>query len=123
MITHQKIAIGNVQMMAERWSNKLRYIYLQCGGCVPGHDAVAEAFFAAMPSLVILDIETAGNAFPRCSRYLRGSPMEKDTALNFVFPCCDDFQDPMWVDNVEDLGGRLFLLLRRTHILTVEPLQ
>lgn len=48
--------------------------------------------------------------------------MEKDTAIDFVVPSCDDFQDPMWVDSVEDLGGRLFLLLRRTQILTTEPL-
>ncbi|KAF9488308.1 hypothetical protein BDN71DRAFT_1513152 [Pleurotus eryngii] len=103
-----KITIGDVHMMGERWSKKLRYIYLQCGGCIPDHDAVAEVLFAAMASLAILDIEIkrksgSKSVFPRCSRYFRGSPMEKDTAINFVFPSCDDFQDPMWVDSVEDL--------------------
>ncbi|KAF4584723.1 hypothetical protein EYR38_001954 [Pleurotus pulmonarius] len=108
-----KIALGDVQMVAECWSKNLRYIYLRCKGCMPGHDAIAEGFFAAMPSLIVLDIDIdtyhtseAGSASPRCSRYLRGSPMEKDTALNLGFPCCDDFQDPMWVDSVEDLIER-----------------
>ncbi|KAJ8703517.1 hypothetical protein PTI98_002135 [Pleurotus ostreatus] len=61
-----------------------------------------------MPSLGILDIEVerksgSNSASPRWSRYFRGSPMEKNTAIDFGFPSCDDFQDPLWVDNVEDL--------------------
>ncbi|KDQ29961.1 hypothetical protein PLEOSDRAFT_1100995 [Pleurotus ostreatus PC15] len=95
-----KITISDVQMMAERLSQKLRY-YLQSSGCIPGRDAAAEAFFAATASLGILDIEIerksgSNNVSPRWSRYCS---MEKDTAINFVLPSCDDFQDPLWVDD------------------------
>ncbi|KAF4562483.1 hypothetical protein EYR36_004143 [Pleurotus pulmonarius] len=109
MDTHQKIRINDVRMMGKRWSKKLRYVYLQCEGCIPDDDTVPEAFFIAMTSLLILDIEikcksAANGTYPRCTRYVRGSPIEKNAAINFVFPSCDDFQEPMWVDSIEDLS-------------------
>lgn len=101
------IGVGDAQTMGELWSKELRYIYLQCEGCVPDHDTVAEAFLVAMPSLVILDVEIyrkgACRVSPRCTRYLRGNPREKNTDISFVFPTCYDFQEPLWVEEVEDL--------------------
>ncbi|KAF9491978.1 hypothetical protein BDN71DRAFT_1497789 [Pleurotus eryngii] len=80
-----------------------------CGGCIPDHDTVAEAFFTAMTSLGILDIEIKPNlGVKACSQDARatfeGVPWRK-TTINFVFPSCDNFQDPMWVDSVEDLAS------------------
>ncbi|KAF4562478.1 hypothetical protein EYR40_004706 [Pleurotus pulmonarius] len=101
------IDIDDAQAMAELWSKQLRYIYIQCEGCEPDHD-VAEVFFTFMPSLVMLDIEICPecvdlNTSPRCSRYIRGIPMEKDTEIEFEFPSCQDFQEPFWVDEVNNL--------------------
>ncbi|KAF4584710.1 hypothetical protein EYR38_001941 [Pleurotus pulmonarius] len=108
-----KIRINDVRMMGNRWSKKFRYVYLQCEGFVPDDDTVPEAFLIAMTSLLILDIEircksAANGTYPRCTRYVRGSPIEKNAAINFVFPSCDDFQEPMWVDSIEDLINHWF---------------
>ncbi|KAF4584716.1 hypothetical protein EYR38_001947 [Pleurotus pulmonarius] len=102
------IDIDDAQVMAELWSKQLRYVYIQCEGCEPDHDDVAEAFFTFMPSLVMLDIEICPecvlNTSPRCSRYIRGIPMGKDTEIEFGFPSYQDFQEPFWVDEVNDLS-------------------
>ncbi|KAF4584720.1 hypothetical protein EYR38_001951 [Pleurotus pulmonarius] len=105
-----EIDVDDVHAMCERWPKEICYLFLQCEGFLPDHDTIAEAFFSAMPSLLILDtlINVCNNgvvstALSRCSRYFRGSPMEKDTEIKFRFPSYFDFQEPFGMDEVRGL--------------------
>ncbi|KAF4566031.1 hypothetical protein EYR40_002149 [Pleurotus pulmonarius] len=104
--TPASITTTDVRVLGERWPKKIRYLYLRCLCCTPDHDTIAETFLSALPSLILLDIEIGGavsSASPRCSRYFRANPIEKETDISFSFPVSCVFRGDLWFEEVEDL--------------------